>query len=289
MARPLRIEFAGALYHVTSRGDGREDIYLDDEDRENYLEVLCEVCERFNWSIHSYCLMTNHYHLLVETPDANLSKGMRHLNGVYTQRFNRKHNRVGHVFQGRYKAIIVQKESYLLELARYIVLNPVRAKMVRTPRDWQWSSYRATAALSDGYTWLTLNWILSCFSSRKIDAIQMYVDFVSEGKKQAKPWDELRNQIYLGDDKFVTEMQGKILSNVDLSEIPLSQKRQVAKTLDYYKKQYDDRNTAIIKGYESGAYTMKEIGEYFNLHYSRVSRIIKAKNKTCPLAPCLLL
>ena len=105
MTRPLRIEFAGALYHVTSRGDRQEDVYLDDEDRKMYLEVLREVCERFNWVVHAYCLMTNHYHLLIETPDSNLSKGMRQLNGVYTQRVNRKHNQVGHVFQGRYKYI----------------------------------------------------------------------------------------------------------------------------------------------------------------------------------------
>jgi len=111
MARPLRLEFAGALYHVTSRGDGREAIFLADGDRRLFLDVLAGVGDRFNWSVHAYCLMTNHYHLLVETPDANLSKGMRQLNGVYTQRFNRTYTRSGHVFQGRYKAILAQKES----------------------------------------------------------------------------------------------------------------------------------------------------------------------------------
>jgi len=145
MARPLRLEFRGALYHVTSRGEGREDIYVDDADREEWLDVPGEVCGRFNWMVHAYCLMTNHYHVLLETPDGNLSRGMRQLNGVYTQRFNRAHARVGHVFQGRYKAVIVQKDAYLMELARYIVLNPVRARMVRSAREWRWSSYRATA------------------------------------------------------------------------------------------------------------------------------------------------
>jgi putative transposase len=136
MSRPLRIEFAGGLYHVTSRGDGREAIFLTEEDRRLFLSVLSEVVRDFNWAVHAYCLMDNHYHLLIETPDGNLSKGMRQLNGVYTQRFNRQHGRVGHVFQGRYKAIIVQKESYLLKLARYVVLNPVRARMVRSPAEW---------------------------------------------------------------------------------------------------------------------------------------------------------
>ena len=133
MSRPLRIEFAGGLYHVTSRGDGREAIFLTEEDKRLFLSVLSEVVRDFNWAVHAYCLMDNHYHFLIETPDGNLSKGMRQLNGVYTQRFNRQHGRVGHVFQGRYKAIIVQKESYLLELARYVVLKPVRARMVRSP------------------------------------------------------------------------------------------------------------------------------------------------------------
>ena len=113
MARPLRIEFTSALYHVTSRGDGREDIYLDDADRRQCLSILGAVTKRFNWVVHAYCLMSNHYHLLVETPDSNLAQGMRHFNGVYTQRFNQRHQRVGHVFQGRYKAILVHKDSYL--------------------------------------------------------------------------------------------------------------------------------------------------------------------------------
>jgi len=143
MARPLRLEFAGALYHVTARGDGREDIYRAEGTRRLFLDVLGGVYRRFHWVVHAYCLMTNHYHLLVETPDANLSKGMRELNGVYTQRFNRTYDRAGHVFQGRYKAILVQKEAYLLELARYVVRNPVRARMVRAPGEWPWSSYRA--------------------------------------------------------------------------------------------------------------------------------------------------
>ena len=114
MARPLRLELAGGIYHVNSRGDGRENIYLSDADRIGWLEVLGEVCQRFNWVCHAWCQMTNHYHLLIETPEANLARGMRQLNGVYTQRFNRVHGRVGHVFQGRYKAILVERDSYLL-------------------------------------------------------------------------------------------------------------------------------------------------------------------------------
>ena len=133
MARPLRIEFPDAVYHITSRGNGRADIYLDERDRESFLQILGDVCRRMRWVCYAYCLMTNHYHLVIETPDANLARGMRQLNGVYTQCFNRHHGHTGHVFQGRYKAILVDRDAYLLELARYVVLNPVRAGMVKSP------------------------------------------------------------------------------------------------------------------------------------------------------------
>ncbi len=141
MARPLRLEYAGAPYHVTSRGDRREDIYFDDDDRIAWLKILDGVCGRFNWVVHAYCQMSNHYHLLVESVDGNLSRGMRQLNGQYTQGFNRRHGEVGHLFQGRYKAILVQKETYLLELTRYVVLNPIRAGMVSRLAHWPWSTY----------------------------------------------------------------------------------------------------------------------------------------------------
>ena len=134
MARPLRIEYPGAVYHVTSRGNARKKIFLDDIDRDEFLATLGWVVERFGWGCHAYCLMDNHFHLLIETPKPNLSLGMRQLNGVYTQRFNRRHKRVGHLFQGRFKAILVERDSYLLELARYIVLNPVRIPIGDRPR-----------------------------------------------------------------------------------------------------------------------------------------------------------
>lgn len=137
MARPLRIEFPGALYHVTSRGNAQENIYRDDNDRVEFISLLNKSCKRFDWYCHAYCLMSNHYHLLIETGNPNLSKGMKYLNGLYTQIYNRTHNRVGHVYQGRFKSILVQKETYLLELSRYIVLNPVRARMVRSVKDWK--------------------------------------------------------------------------------------------------------------------------------------------------------
>jgi len=277
MARPLRLEFAGALYHVTSRGDHQDAIYLTDDDRSAYLEILGDVCERYNWIVHAYCLMDNHYHILIETPDSNLSKGMRQLNGVYTQYFNRTHKRVGHVYQGRYKAIIVQKEAYLLEVARYIVLNPVRARMVRTAIDWPWSSYRATAGQVDPPIWLDCQWIIAHFSKRKTTAIDRYRQFVIEGKNQPSIWERLRNQIFIGNEDYIEKIQRKIEKDIDISEIPSSQRRPIPKSIEHYAKKYKDRDQAIVAVYKSGGYSMKEIAIYFELHYSSVSRIISGR------------
>lgn len=278
MARPLRIEFAGALYHVTSRGDKKADIYLDDGDRVQFLNTLKEVCCRFNWVIHAYCLMDNHYHLLVETPESNLSLGMRQLNGVYTQKFNRTHSRVGHVFQGRYKSVIVQKESYLLALSRYIVLNPVRAGMVRSATNWPWSSYRATIGEVESQGGLNTDWILAGFAKRKTTAIERFKAFVAEGNNLPSPWEELANQVFLGSEQFISDVRKHIPEDKDLSEIPSSQKRPLAKPLSYYSETMKNRDEAIVSAFKSGAYSMKQIGEHFGLHYSRISRIVRSEN-----------
>ena len=281
MARPLRLEFFGAFYHVTTRGDRRENIYENDSDREIFLSVLVSVCETFNWVCHAYCLMDNHYHLLIETPDANLSKGMRQLNGIYTQKFNRSHNRVGHVFQGRYKAILVEKDSYLLELARYIVLNPVRVGMVRSAKDWSWSSYRATAGQTKTHGFLQVDCLLAGFHRQKTMAIELYKQFVAQGKGQPSPWGALRNQVFLGNEGFVEQMQLLIGSDKNTVEIPMAQRRPIAKTIAEYEAQSQSRNDAILKTYKSGGYTLKEVGDYFGLHYSTVSGIINNhKSKT---------
>src|SRR6267142_1824255 len=182
MARPLRLEFSGAIYHLTGRGKARQKVFFTDADRELFLNTLAGVVTRYHWICHAYCLMENHYHLLVETPKANLAIGMRQLNGIYTQAFNRRHRRVGHLFQGRYKAIVVEKEAYLLELCRYVVLNPVRAKLVTQPRAWKWSSYRATAGMEEAPPWLTVDWVLGQFGQTRGRAHRAYQQFVAAGQ-----------------------------------------------------------------------------------------------------------
>ena len=218
MARPLRIEYAGALYHVTSRGDRREDIYLDDEDRLMWLDVFSQVCSRFNWRCHAWCMMDNHYHILIETAEGNLSQGMRQLNGVFTQKSNRRHHRVGHVFQGRYKSILVQKDNYLLELSRYVLLNPVRARMVDDLLDWAWSSYPAMLGKTPVPDWLETDWLLACFGANRKRAVTKYVDFVRAGIGLPPVWDNLKYQVYLGSDDFIDSIQSKFsgLKNNDL-------------------------------------------------------------------------
>ena len=274
MARPLRLELAGGLYHVTLRGDRREAIFLDDADRLVWLEVFAQTCKRFNWVCHAWCLMDNHYHIVVETIEGNLAQGMRHLNGVYTQTFNRTHKRVGHVFQGRYKAIIVEKDGYLLELARYVVLNPLRAGMVKDIADWHWSSYAAMLGIQATPEWLQTDWILGQFSPQRRRAINRYMDFVRAGVGLPSVWEQLSGQVFLGSDRFLKRMQA-MSDKVAIGEIPRAQRRPVAKPLDYYLTKHRDAKAAMIAAYATGDYTLQAIADHFGVHYATVSRAVK--------------
>src|SRR3970282_548901 len=203
MSRPLRLEFAGALYHVTARGNARENIFRDDEDRATFLDLLGREIAQQRWRLYAYCRMDNPYPLLIETPEPNLTHGMQRLNQVYTQRFNRRHRRVGHVLQGRYKAIVVDKDGYLKELIRYVVLNPVRAKLVRLPERWAWSSYRATAGLSATPPWLAVDEVRGQFGGSGA----VYRRFVAQGVGLPSVWASLQGQMWLGDEEFRDKMQ----------------------------------------------------------------------------------
>jgi len=186
MARPLRLGFAGAVFHLTSRGNFRQKIFFNDFDRELFVETLAHVISRYGWICHAYCLMANHYHLLVETPKPNLTLGMRQLNGIFTQSFNRRHKRVGHLFQGRFKAILVEKDPYLLELCRYIVLNPIRVKGGVKMDAWKWSTYRATAGI--GSRPVVFEHRLGAWSVRQESACSAEVlSGVCQGRKRKSP------------------------------------------------------------------------------------------------------
>ncbi|CAH1386798.1 addiction module toxin RelE [Candidatus Nitrotoga sp. M5] len=200
---------------------------------------------------------------------------MRQLNGVYSQTFNRNHKCIGHIFQKRYKAILVEKDSSLLELARYIVLNPVRAGMVQFAEEWKWSSYRVTINQAPHSLWLSTDWILAGFGQTKGVVIKAYKRFALEGAAQTSPWLNLKNQVFLGSDVFVARISQQIDGSKDLRDIPASQRRSISKPLKYYGDKIKNRNAAITCAYKSGGYSMKEVGEYFGLSYSMVRRIIK--------------
>ncbi len=208
MARQLRIEYDGAFYHVTARGNERREIYRDDQDRNRFLEYLQTSHKRFGIKIHAYCLMDNHYHLLIETPRANISRCMQYINTAYTVYYNVRHNRTGHLFQGRYKAVLVEKDEYLLELSRYIHLNPVRAGIVRIPEQYQWSSYRYYKGDAHIPEFLEQETTTSYCKDR-----QGYLRFVQEGigLDISNPDRRAVAGCVLGGEEFVNEIKEKYL------------------------------------------------------------------------------
>jgi len=264
---------------VTSRGKQREHIYEDNSDRELFLHVLGRVVDRFGWLCHGYCLMGNHYHLIVETPKPNLSRGMRQLNGVYTQRYNARHGRAGHVFQGRYKAVAVEKNKrHLLELCRYVVLNPVRAGTVARASQWRWSSYRATAGLRNPPEFLSTQWVLEQFGKRPAERQRAYRQFVSEGIDAPSPWEGLVGGMLLGSERFVAECRARLAGQIE--QIPRPGRSPGRPTLTNLfrgtaRTDRAKRNKLIAEAYRAFGYTMKEIGDSLGLHHTTISRIVK--------------
>jgi putative transposase len=277
MARPLRVEYPGAVYHVTTRGNARNKIFSDDQDRLGFLAVLDTAVKRFNWLCHAYCLMDNHYHLVIETPDANLSIGMRQLNGIYTQKYNRRHATPGHIFQGRFKAILVDKDNYLLELCRYVVLNPVRAKMVEKIAHWTWSSYPATAGLKTPPVYLTTDWILGLFSKKRGIAQRKYQVFVNEGLCAEAPWGELKGQVLLGKENFTERFKALLSAKEHIKEIPRHQRYVARPGLEKLFKptdKKDKRNKTVYAAHVNYGYKLSEIANHLQIHYTTVSKII---------------
>jgi putative transposase len=225
MARPLRLEFPDALYHVTCRGNEQRAIFRSDRDRKAFLGFLAETVRRFGWSITAWVLMTNHFHLVFQTPQPNLSQGMHWFNSTYVGWFNRVHKRSGHLYQGRFKAFLVEKEAYFAEVLRYVVLNPVRAHMVERPEDYKWSSYRATAGLDAAPDWLDLGSVLPFFHPEREDAQKDYQEFVSakiDGEDCL--WDKLTNRIFLGTETWIKDMRKIVETKPRSTDHPRAQR-----------------------------------------------------------------
>lgn len=295
MARAWRIEFESALYHVLSRGNGRKDIFYNDQDRYLFLKTLGEMSERFEVDVFAYALMGNHYHLLIKTNRANLSKCMQWLGVTYTRRFNLRHSRSGHLFQGRFKSIIVQNDSYLLGLSCYIHRNPLRAGVVNRLADYSWSSYRSYAYGRKSPDWLTPNLILSQFKGP--DKNKAYREKVQNYAKEEKElWEDLRHGMIIGSKKFVDKIRKTYLPEKKHKEIP--QQRAVARSFDPIVKlkeaarllgcdlsrikrmprvpiaDRDNRDLLVFSLWKIGTMTNADIGRLFGMTYSSVSHIV---------------
>lgn len=222
MARPLRIEYPGAHYHVTSRGNEQKEIFKNQRDREKFLEYLESATERYGAVIHAYCLMRNHYHLLLETPGGNLSQIVRHVNGAYATYFNIKRKRSGHLLQGRYKAILVEFKEYAMEVSRYMHLNPVRAGMVTRPEEYCWSSYRSYIGQEAAPKWLKAEMILGSFGKRSVEARKKYKQFVEDllGRGYESPFDKTFASSVLGTAGFIEEVKNQLAEKVPDRSVP---------------------------------------------------------------------
>ncbi len=225
MARPLRIEFADALYHITSRGNEQRPIFRTIQDRQTFLLFLGTAAKRFRWSVTAWVLMTNHYHLVVQIAEPNLSKGMHWLNSAYVNWYNRIHKRSGHLYQGRFDARLIEKEAYFTNVLRYVVLNPVRAKMCARPEDYRWSSYRATAGLEAAPEWLDLAAVDNLFGPEREPAQAAYREFVLAGIGcEDHLWDNLTNQLYLGTEAWSKAMRKQVETKPRSTDHPRTQR-----------------------------------------------------------------
>jgi REP element-mobilizing transposase RayT len=279
MARPLRLHFAGGIYHVTARGNDRRPIFEDDDDCSRFLTILASIVTRYHVLCHAYCLMDNHYHLLLETPEANLSVAMRQLNGVYTQRFNRRHRRCGHLLQGRFGAQLVDRDAYLWEVCRYIVLNPVRAGLVAHPRQWRWSSFRATAGETIAPGFLTVDWVQTLGGAKaRGEALERYTAFIEAGIGETEAsLDRFRSKVALGDDAFVARLVEQCRPLAPSPEIPRVQRfagRPPLSQLFRGVTSKAERNACTVVAVRDHGYAIREVAEFLGRHYATVSRVV---------------
>ena len=283
MSRPLRIEFDGAFYHVTSRGDEKKEIYKSIRDREQFLEYLHSATERYGAVVHGFCLMTNHYHLILETPRGNLSQIMRHINGAYTTYYNVKRQRAGHLFQGRYKAILIEADEYALELSRYMHLNPVRAGMIERPENYYWSSYCAYIGKINPPLWLTRTLVLGFFRLNLLASQEGYQHFVEDllGKEYSSPLNKTVASAILGSPKFVEQVMEDYLDHqTERPDVPavrgLNRRFKIEGIIYQVAEQFSDpilaRHIAIHLAHLYSGATLREIGSHFGIAESGVSK-----------------
>lgn len=278
MGRPLRITYPGAHYHVTSRGNEQKDVFKSRRDREQFLSYLESASTRYKATLHAYCLMTNHYHLLLETPEGNLPEIMRHINGAYTNYFNTKRKRAGHLFQGRYKAILIEADEYLMELSRYIHLNPVRAGMTLKPEEHPWSSYNCYIGAQPVPHWLHTDVMKEHFGDSN-----KYRQFV-EGmltRDYQSPLQGIVGSTLLGSEPFIQEIMAIHLDGKQIErDIPaireLSKIRKIEMIVENVREVFGDRKLAQKAGiYLAHRYSgarLREVGAYFGKKDSAIAQ-----------------
>jgi REP element-mobilizing transposase RayT len=252
-------------------------IFHNEKDWVKFIQFMERVIDKYNWICHAYCLMGTHYHILLETPDANMVPGMKQLNQFYSQFYNWKYQRAGPVLQGRYKAWLVEKEEKFLDNSRYIVNNPAEAKMVQHPSEWPWSSFRATRGMEKVPGYLETDFLLRHFSSSRRKAQMMYEDYVLAGIGMQSPLLEARNQIFLGSDSFIAEAMQYTEGADLLSDIPKIQKLAARPALESIFEtgsvtSKETRNLKIKEAYEKHRYTLREIGQHLQLNADYLSR-----------------
>jgi REP element-mobilizing transposase RayT len=284
MARPLRIEFPGAFYHITSRGNERKPIFYDGGDRTRFLHYLNSATERYSAVIHTYCLMKNHYHILLETPEGNLSRIMLHINGAYTAFFNKKWDRAGHLFQGRYKSIVVDSDSYLFELSRYIHLNPLRAGLTSNPFRYRWSSLGAYTGQRAVLEWLNTGGVLSPFGKTRTDQWRGYTAFIREAinRKSVNPLEKTVASTILGNQAFVDKIKKQVLRNRTVErEIPSLRELRDRPDLDsiirktnlvFSSDSVEARRAALFFCHRYSGEQLKAIASCFGIGESAVSQ-----------------
>ncbi len=253
---------------------------MDKDDRGVFLNVIDNVVERFGWLLHSYVLMDDHYHLVVEVPGANLSKGMRQLNGVYTQHFNRRHDVEGPIFKGRFRSVLFEKKGYLLPLCRHVVLNPARTGAGKAFKSYRWSSHRAMSGDIRKPEFLTTGSVLGHFGKREKDCQIKYCQYVSEGIDADSPLDQRSQQVLLGSSRFLSQMQ-PILNGEKMAKRGPKQARR-RRSLNALFKNIEartrvERNELIRRAHVEYSYTLMEIGEHLGLHYTTVSKVVNSR------------
>lgn len=274
MTRPLRLEFPGATYHLTARANGRSRLFLGGSDRSLLLGLVDHVVDRYGWICHAYILMDTHYHLLVETPLPNLSLGMRQLNGRYSQEFNRRHRRRGHLFGGRFTSVLVERDEHFLEAARYVVLNPLRTRQPQRFQDWRWSSYPATAGIAPRPRFLTTDELLGRFSPNRPAAQRRYIGYIADGVPAGQP-PELIGEIYLASVDFVAA----IAPNEPVAEVPRRQWQPLRPSL----AELCTRDHGIHVAHRTYGYTLGEIAAHLGLHPATVGRALSRLEAPAPL------